>query len=67
VRAHRNPELRGEQQDRQVLVHAGHPAGVDLADPWIAWLASSCLKITRLATFSPVATRIGAMPLAISA
>src|SRR5439155_726625 len=32
MRADRNAELRGEQQDRDVLIHASDPAGVDLTD-----------------------------------
>ena len=30
VRAHRHAELRGQQENGQVLVDARHPAGVDL-------------------------------------
>jgi hypothetical protein len=32
VRADRHAELRGQQQVGDVLVHPGHPAGVDLLD-----------------------------------
>ena len=60
VRADRDAELRRQQQDREVLVDPGDPA----ASIWqtsIAPACSSCLKITRFCTCSPVATWIGAI------
>ena len=32
VRAHRNAILRSHQNNRQILIHARHPAAIDLAD-----------------------------------
>ena len=60
VRADRHAELRRQQQDRDDLVDAAQPAGVDLADVRSRRPARNCLNMTRLWTCSPVATRIGA-------
>ena len=66
VGADGHAEVGGHEQHAQDLVDATQPAGVG----WQKWSASAwknCLKVTWLATCSPVATRMGAMARAMAA
>ena len=66
VRTHRHAELRRHQQHGEHLVEATDPTRVDLAV--VDRLACrSCLKMTRFAQCSPVATPMGATAARIAA